>query len=136
MSRFKMFALPLLCLCGCLTASPALATTDVKPMGCYVGEMQEQWTFPSDHIPIGMTDNGIHMMAWNVLDSQAMHWVTENSQGLSHSQITQLDVPVADGSSLTLRVQRVGELVMQAINHPTPRVSSACKSAARFFLRN
>ncbi len=49
----------------------------LQPMGTYVGELQEKWQFPSDHLPIGMTFEDLHFASWNVLDAEYMSWVTE-----------------------------------------------------------
>lgn len=97
-----------------------LASTPVlNPMGTYVGELQERWQFPSDHLPIGMTYNGINFASWNVLDTAYIDWVIEkNSQGLSRSLIADENVLI-EGSSLTIRDRHVVDLILQMLNHPT-----------------
>lgn len=88
-------------------------------IGTYVGELQEKWEFPSDHMPIGITFEGVHYASWNVLDAMYMDWVIEkNSQGLSRSQIADEHVFIGD-TKLTLRDQHVIDLILQAISHPT-----------------
>src|SRR5579872_6905049 len=57
-----------------LAAMPSL-----QPKGVYVGELQELWQFPSDHLPIGMTFDDLHFVSWNVLDAEYMSWVTEKN---------------------------------------------------------
>lgn len=81
------------------------------PMGKYVGELQEKWQFPSDHLPIGMTIDGLHTASWNVLNSEYMSWVTDrNSQGLSRSLIAKEHVYL-EGSKLTVRDLHVIECI-------------------------
>jgi hypothetical protein len=97
-----------------LTPAPLL-----KPMGTYVGELQEQWQFPSDHLPIGMTFEDLNFVSWNVLDNESMDWVIEkNSQGLSRSQIAEEHVFIGE-SGLTIRDQHVVDLILGMISHPT-----------------
>jgi len=91
----------------------------LKPIGTYVGELQEQWQFPSDHLPIAMTMDDIHFAAWNVLDADYMDWVLEkNSQGLSRSMLADEHVYIGD-SKLTIRDQHVADLIVEMITHPT-----------------
>ncbi len=91
----------------------------LQPMGTYVGELQERWQFPSDHLPIGMTLDGIHITSWNVLDADYMSWVTEkDSQGLKRSLIAEEHVYIGD-SQLTVRDRHVVQLLTAMISHPT-----------------
>ena len=97
-----------------LAAAPVL-----QPMGIYVGELQERWQFPSDHLPIGMTLDGLNFASWNVLDADYISWVTEkNSQGLSRSLIADEHVFI-EGSKLTLRDRHVVDLILEMLQHPT-----------------
>ncbi len=88
------------------------------PMGKFVGELQEKWQFPSDHLPIGMTIDGLHIASWNVLNSVYMGWVEKNSQGLSRSLLVQEHVYLG-GSKLTFRDLHVIECVRSMLAHPT-----------------
>lgn len=80
------------------TSNPALGpksfTFDFKPASYIpqkaVGQLQEKWLFPSDHLPVGL--NG--MVSWNILSNEYFDWVRGNSQGLSHSALVDLYVPV------------------------------------------
>lgn len=91
----------------------------LQPLGVYVGELQEKWQFPSDHVPIGMTFENLNFVSWNVLDAKFMNWVTEkNSQGLSRSMIVDEHVYIGD-SNLTVRDKHVIDLILQTISHPT-----------------
>src|SRR5262245_28568615 len=46
-------------------AKHQLAMTPIlQPIGTYVGELQEKWQFPSDHLPIGMTFEDHHIASW------------------------------------------------------------------------
>ena len=87
------------------------------PMGAYMGELQEKWQFPSDHLPIGMTFDAIHVISWNVLNAKYMKWIFEkNSQGLSRSLIADEHVYIGD-SKLTIRDRHTVQLVLQMITH-------------------
>lgn len=97
-----------------LAASPLL-----QPMGTYVGELQERWQFPSDHLPIAMSFDDLNIVSWNVLDAEYMNWVTEkNSQGLSRSMIADEHVYLGD-TKLTLRDRHIADLILQMTSHPT-----------------
>lgn len=127
MIRSLLFAL------ACLYASFTYASP-AHPVGTYVGELQEKWQFPSDHLPIGITLNDTHIASWNVLDSRCMEWVIEkNSQGLSHSLIAEEHCFVEKG--LTLRDRHVIELVLQMLDHPThPRALLALQECSPAFI--
>ncbi len=118
-----------------LSEAIALAASKLQPMGSYVGELQEKWQFPSDHIPIGMTFDNLHFLSWNVLDAQYMSWVLEkNSQGLSRSLIVDEHV-YTDNSKLTIRDKHVADLVLEAISHPThPRALLALQECSNAFI--
>jgi len=107
----------------------------IEPMGTYVGELQEKWQFPSDHLPIGMTLGDIHLASWNVLNAKYIGWVTDkNSQGLSRSLIADEHVYL-EGSKLTLRDKRVAALVVQMAEHPThPRSLISLQECGEPFL--
>ena len=106
----------------------------LQPMGQTVGELQEKWKFPSDHLPIGMTFDGFNLASWNILDAEYMSWVTENSQGLSRSQIADEHVYIGN-SNLTIRDQHVADLVLQMISHEThPRSLLALQECSEPFL--
>ncbi len=91
----------------------------LEPMGTYVGELQEKWQFPSDHLPIAMTYDNLQMVSWNVLDAEYMDWVIEkNSQGLSRSMIADEHVYIGD-SDLTMRDIHVADQILEMISHPT-----------------
>lgn len=105
-------------------------------IGTYVGELQEKWEFPSDHMPIGMTFEGVHYTSWNVLDAEYIDWVIEkNSQGLSRSQIADEHVYIGN-SNLTIRDQHVIDLILKAISHPThPRSILSLQESGGPFLK-
>lgn len=113
-----------------LTSLPVL-----EAMGAYVGELQEKWQFPSDHLPIGMTFENLHIASWNVLDAKYMDWVMEkDSQGLKRSMIGEEHVYIK-GSKLTVRDRHVVDLILEAISHPThPRAILALQECGGPFL--
>ncbi len=104
------------------------------PMGKFVGELQEKWQFPSDHLPTGMTIDGLHIASWNVLNSIYMGWIEKNSQGLSRSLIAQEDVYL-EGSKLTFRDLHVIECIKSMLAHPThPRSVISLQECGEAFL--
>ncbi|MBP9841902.1 MAG: hypothetical protein KBC64_05700 [Simkaniaceae bacterium] len=106
------------------------------PMGVSVGELQEQWRFPSDHLPIAMQFDHLNIASWNVLDSDYMDWVIEkNHQGLARSLIADEHVYI-DNSKLTRRDLHTARLVMEMIQHPTkPRDIIALQECNRAFVQ-
>lgn len=107
----------------------------LQPMGTYVGELQERWQFPSDHLPIAMTFDDFHFVSWNVLDADYMSWVTEkDSQGLSRSMIADEHVYIGD-SKLTIRDRHIVDLILQMISHPThPRSVLSLQECSKPFI--
>ena len=90
-----------------------------QPMGMFVGELQERWQFPSDHVPIGMSLDDLNFASWNVLDAECMGWVIEkNSQGLSRSMIADEHIYI-ENSKLTIRDQHVIDLILPMLQHPS-----------------
>lgn len=87
--------------------------------GKYVGELKEEWAYPSDHLAIGFrVNNEFNVMSWNVLDSYYLEWVTEkDSQGLNGSQITSENYAL-EGKSITRREQHIIELIIDSLTHP------------------
>ncbi len=113
-----------------------LATAPLlQAKGTYVGELQERWQFPSDHLPIAMTYDDLHIASWNVLDAGYMSWVTEkNSQGLSRSLIKDEHIYIGD-SKLTIRDIHTADLVLEMISHPThPRSILSLQECSKPFL--
>ncbi len=105
------------------------------PMGKYVGELQEKWQFPSDHLPIGMTIDGLHIASWNVLNSEYMDWVFKNSQGLSRSQLADEHIYL-EGSKLTFRDMHVIGCIKSMLEHPThPRSVISLQECSTAFIR-
>lgn len=105
------------------------------PIGKPVGELQEKWTYPSDHIAIGMTWDGLHIGSWNVLNNAYISWVIEkNSQGLSRSQIAKENIEVNE-SGLTIRDQSVVASILEMLTHPThPRSLLSLQECGPAFL--
>jgi endonuclease/exonuclease/phosphatase family metal-dependent hydrolase len=87
--------------------------------GVHVGQLQEKWQFPSDHLPIGMSLDETHYASWNVLDTAYINWVIEkDSQGLKRSMVGDENRAV-DSSGLTVRDQHVVTLILEMLQHPT-----------------
>ena len=106
-----------------------------QPMGTYVGELQELWQFPSDHLPIAMTLDHLNFVSWNVLDAEYMSWVTEkNSQGISRSMIADEHVYI-NQSRLTIRDRHIADLILQMVSHPThPRSILSLQECSKSFI--
>jgi len=99
-----------------------LSKIELSKIEHYVGELQKQWQFPSDHLPIGMSLEKINLASWNVLDTKYINWqIEKNSQGLSHSLIADENVYIDETKTLTVRDIHAIELVMQMIQHPSHR---------------
>src|ERR1700722_11429127 len=88
------------------------------PMGKYVGELQGRWQFPSDHLPIGMTIDGLHIASWNILNSEFMDWIFKNTQGLARSLLTQEHIYL-EGTRLSFRDLRVLANIKSMLKHPS-----------------
>lgn len=102
--------------------------------GPYVGELQERWEFPSDHLPVGAAVDGMEIASWNVLNTLYIDWVYKNTQGLSRSQITQQNFRVGE-TALTLREVTVAKDLVSMINHRTnPKSIIALQECGEVFL--
>ena len=111
-------------------------TAKLQPRGTYVGKVEELWQFPSDHLPIGMTMDDIHIVSWNVLDADYMSWVTEkDSQGLKRSMIVDEHIYI-QGTSLTVRDLHIVDMILQMISHAThPKSLIALQECNKAFLK-
>ncbi|MCX6991138.1 MAG: hypothetical protein NTX49_08775 [Chlamydiae bacterium] len=108
----------------------------LEARGTYVGELQELWQFPSDHLPISMTMGDIHIASWNVLDADYMSWVTEkDSQGLKRSMIVDEHIYI-EGTSLTVRDLHVIDMILGMISHAThPKSLIALQECNKAFVK-
>lgn len=106
------------------------------PVGTSVGELQEKWQFPSDHLPIGMGIGGINIASWNVLDAAYMDWVIEkNHQGLARSLIKDEHIYI-NGTKLTNRDLHTIRLVLEMVSHKTkPRDLIALQECSKAFVK-
>lgn len=84
-----------------------------------VGELGEAWQFPSDHLPIGLTLGSIHIAFWNNLNKDYLVHIEANTQGLRNSSILKDHISLDSDHKLTLRELKIGNLVLEMINHPT-----------------
>ncbi|MGA8164478.1 MAG: hypothetical protein WB791_05565 [Waddliaceae bacterium] len=111
-----------------------LATEGASSVAYPVGELAERWEFPSDHLPIGVTVGNHHFAEWNVLDTKYINYIEGNSQGLHESLIITANVPVAEGSPLTVRESMIIDQVIEMIEHPThPRSLIALQETGSVF---
>jgi hypothetical protein len=104
---FRTIVLALLLLIG----APLMST---EPKGVVVGELQDHWKFPSDHLPIGATIDGLRIASWNVLNALFIDWIERNGQGLSRSEIMQDNVLVNE-EGLTLRDQKAIDKILEML---------------------
>ena len=95
--------------------------------GKYVGQLQEKWTFPSDHLPIGILLDGIRIISWNVLNSNALKWLIEKDVlGLRNSSIGRDNIPynerisIRENNVLDILLLMLEESVILAIQECSP----------------
>lgn len=105
---------------GCMAALDAIQFLKTHPLEkTFVGELQEKWTMPSDHLPIGISvsdgKDPFSVVSWNVLNTEYMHWIYENGQGLGQSILTQENRPINEGG-FTLREQHVVDALLQMVH--------------------
>ena len=82
--------------------------------------------FRSHHLPRGATLGNFHIVFWNILNKNYLGHIEENTQGLKHSSILVENVPAAPDSPLTVRENKVIEMIQEMIYHPThPRAMIA-----------
>lgn len=82
------------------------------------GELGAAWEFPSDHLPVGGTVGNVHFALWNVLNTDYLHWIEMNGQGLRESLILSANVP-GEYSSLTLREEMLITNILEMLQHPS-----------------
>jgi hypothetical protein len=105
------------------------------PLRPFVGELQERWEFPSDHLPVGASIDDFHLASWNVLNTIYLDWLYNNSQGLARSLIADENVPV-NAEGLTKRDLHVIEDILQMIQNPhCPKSMIALQECGRPFLK-
>ncbi len=115
-------------------AAIAAPAPRLLPRGTYVGELQEKWQFPSDHLPIGMSWDGLPIASWNVMNSEFFSWIEKNSQGLSRSLIAKEHEYIGD-SKLTVRDVHNIELILEMVNDPSyPRSLISLQECSAPFL--
>ena len=102
----------------------------------YIGELQEKWRFPSDHLPVGVQLDDFEIASWNVMNTHFMSWVYKNTQGLARSILTEEDVVVDPETKLTIRDQHTVFDVFQMLSHPThPKAVLALQECSPAFLQ-
>lgn len=106
-------------------------------MGNDVGILGKAWTFPSDHLPIGITlSHSIHIASWNVLNTIYVKHVIENYQGLNNSTITEENVLLSD-DGFTVREHHIINLIQQMISsHTNPRSVIALQECGLTFVKH
>lgn len=82
-----------------------------------VGELGAHWTLGSDHLPVGGTIGSLHFGMWNILNTNALHHILGNGQGLQDSFIITANIPLHD--NLTLRESVVINQIFEMIQHST-----------------
>lgn len=90
------------------------------PSSTFVGKLKDAWQFPSDHLPIGVSVDGIEIVSWNVLNTVYLNWVEErDTQGLKGSLISSSNVVTNELTGLTKRDELVIHNLSNMIHHPT-----------------
>jgi hypothetical protein len=121
---YKIFTILLLSICQVLVALPSNAPQQIieektSTKSYFVGELGTAWQFPSDHLPVGASIDNIHFALWNTLNTEYLHWIEKNGQGLRDSLILSTNVPLSENSILTVREDMVIEYILKMLNHPT-----------------
>lgn len=105
--------------------APLALSSSIDSERIFIGELQENWNFPSDHLPIGIfledANHQFQVISWNVLNSAYMKWIYENSQGLARSELTKNDFVIKD-NGLTLREQLVINSLLKMLALPSPLI--------------
>lgn len=111
---FKLFAILALVL-------PSLhyAQETSYPAPYYVGDLGDNWEFPSDHLAIGATLDDYHIAFWNILNKNYLGHIEENTQGLRDTSLLRDNVPAIGYKPLTLRELMVCQDVLEMLSHPT-----------------
>ncbi len=81
----------------------------------HVGELGARWQFPSDHLPVGATVDGIRIASWNVLNRAYLNHFAphgRNDQGLANSCLwDEQHRPSLRDTRLSLREERIVDMV-------------------------
>lgn len=102
--------------------SPLAAEEKTSPNAYPVGELGSLWQFPSDHLPVGGKVGNINFVMWNILNTDYLHHIIGNAQGLNDSLIMTANVAEKEEGLFTLREAMVVKNVFDMIDHPhTPR---------------
>lgn len=100
-----------------------------------VGELGARWPLGSDHLPVGGTIGSVHFVVWNILHSNALHHIVDNTQGLRDSFIMTANIPLRD--NLTLRESTILDQIFTMIYHPThPRSLLALEETSKEVYKN
>jgi|LakMenEpi03Aug12_release.lakeMendotaPanAssembly.Ray.scaffolds.fasta_scaffold26755_5 hypothetical protein len=102
-----------------LNTLQAITEEKTSTRSYFVGELGSAWQFPSDHLPIGASVGNIHFALWNTLNTEYLHWIEKNGQGLRDSLILNTHVPLSEKSALTVREDMVIEYIMKMLMHST-----------------
>ncbi len=101
---------------------------DLIDQNTFVGELGSNWTFSSDHLPVGTKvfgkdDSFFNVVSWNVLNKAYISWVEKDSQGLKDSAIMDMHkVKSKQFTNLTFREEVVISQVIEMIqNKDTPK---------------
>lgn len=120
---YKIFTILLLLMFQVLAALPSSTPQPIEEKtstrAYFVGELGKAWQFPSDHLPIGASIDNIHFALWNTLNTEYLHWIEKNGQGLRDSLILNTNVPFSENSILTVREDMVIDSIMKMLQHPT-----------------
>lgn len=85
----------------------------------FIGEAGSKWHFPSDHLPVGLSIDHIHIASWNILNKNYLHYIESNTQGLKNSLIMQTHVPLEEKGGLTVREMMILQSIFELIEHKT-----------------
>jgi hypothetical protein len=120
-----------------LAPTPVLQLNDevakASPSPFFVGELGERWRFPSDHLPVGMSINGLNFANWNILNTAYLGYILSNSQGLKDSLIMETNC-IGQDPRLTEREEIILDQVLTLLQHPTsPRALLSLQETGEAF---
>lgn len=87
------------------------------PVSRNVGQLQERWNLPTDHLPIGIQYDDVRIVSWNVLNTGAIKWILEDGQGLKRSMIGRQNVRIDPQSELTIRDVTMSDYIIKVLEN-------------------
>jgi hypothetical protein len=127
LKKIIFYTLSLLTLAGFVTSAFSSQTSkDINPPiekhydnSFFIGELDQDWNFPSDHLPIGASIGDINIAFWNILNKKYLSQIENNSQGLKDSSIMKDNFSPNSKTTLTVREEKICSQIFEMISHST-----------------